>query len=105
MPYNNRDEEDLLMITIFNRKELCVVFSMTEQSDTRAILSKHDIDYRIKTISRSSPSPFSSGTRARAGSFGQDLSLDNEYIFYVHKQDYDQALYFINNCGTETHFL
>ena len=69
------------MITIFNRRELCIVFSMTEQSDIKNILSKNNIDYRIRIVNRMSPSPFSMGTRRRFGSFGQNMDLNYEYIF------------------------
>ena len=46
------------MITILNRKELCITFSMTEQANIREALSKNNIDYYIKTINRMSPSLF-----------------------------------------------
>lgn len=79
------------MITIFNRRELCIVFSMAEQSEIRKILSTNKIDYYLRTINRSSPSPFSGASRARTGSMGQRMDLNYEYIFYVHKKDYDLA--------------
>lgn len=85
------------MITIFNRKELCIVFSMEEQSNIRQALSNNQINYHIKTINRMSPSPFSSGTRGRSGSFGQNINFNYEYIFYVNKKNYDTAKYIINN--------
>ncbi len=84
------------MITIFNRKELCVTFSLTEQADIREALSKSKIEYFIKVINRMSSSPFSIGTRGRRGSFGQNMDLNYEYIFYVHKRDYDTAKYIIS---------
>lgn len=84
------------MITILNRKELCITFSMTEQANIREALSKNNIDYYIKTINRMSPSLFSAGARGGRGSFGQNMDLNYEYIFYVHKKDYDTAKYIIN---------
>lgn len=84
------------MITIFNRKELRIVFSMKEQMDIREALSNNNIDYYIRTINRMSPSIFSRGTRGRSGSFGQNIDLNYEYIFYVHKKDYDRARHIIN---------
>ncbi|HZJ76532.1 MAG TPA: hypothetical protein VFC70_02375 [Oscillospiraceae bacterium] len=83
------------MITIFNRKELCIVFSMKEQGDIREILSKNNIDYYVKTINRMSPSPFSGGARGRRGSFGINMDWNYQYVFYVHKKDYDTARYII----------
>lgn len=84
------------MITIFNRKELCIVFSMAEQSSIRAKLFANNIKHYIKTVNRVAPSPFSSGTRGRSGSFGQNMDLNYEYIFYVHKKDYDISKHIIN---------
>ncbi len=84
------------MITIFNRKELTITFSMKRQLDVREILTNNKIDYSIKTINRKSPSPFSSGTRARTGTFGENLETSYEYIFYVKKEDYEQARHILN---------
>ena len=79
------------MIHIFNRKEVSTVFSMKEQARIREVLSKNKIDYRIKTLNRTSSSPFPSGSRSRTGSFGQNMDIAYEYKFYVHKKDYDRA--------------
>ena len=83
------------MITIFNRKELCNVFSMKEQGEIKDILAKNNIDYKVKTVNRMASSPFASSRRSRAGSFGVDVNYTYEYKFYVHQQDYDRALYLI----------
>lgn len=83
------------MITIFNRKEIYITHSMIEQAKIRDILSGNDIRYYVKTINRMSPSPFSRGTRGM-GSFGQNMDLNYEYTFYVHRKDYDKAKYVIN---------
>lgn len=79
------------MLTIFNRKELCIVFSMKEQANIRESLAVNNIEYSMKTINRSSPSPFASGSRGRSGTFGQDMDLNYEYVFYVNKKDYELA--------------
>ncbi len=84
------------MINIFNRKELCVVFSMKEQGNIREALFKNNIEYFIRTVNRMSPSPFTRGTRSGAGSFGQNMDLNYEYVFYVHKKDYNLAKAIIN---------
>lgn len=83
------------MITILNRKELTITFSMKIQSEIREILQTNHIEYTIKVINRKSPSPFSAGTRARTGTFGENLDLAYEYIIYVKKQDYEEASYLI----------
>ena len=73
------------MITIFNRRELAITFSMTEQGRIRDILNANKIDYRLKTISQYRDS------RARTGTFGQNANSTYEYIFYVNKNDLSQA--------------
>jgi len=84
------------MITIFNRKELYLTYSMNEQAKIRDKLSQMDIEYYVKTVNRMSPSPFARGTRSRTGSFGQNTDLNYEYIIYVHKKDYEQAKSAVN---------
>jgi len=84
------------MITIFNRKEIYLTYSMSELAKIRDKLSQGNIKYYVKTINRMSPSPFARGTRSRTGSFGQNMDLNYEYIIYVHKKDYKQAKYVIN---------
>ena len=84
------------MITIFNRKELCITYSMKEQAEIRNKLSQNNIAYSIRVINRMSPSLFGSGIRSRAGSFGQNMDFNYEYIIYVHKKDYEEAKHIIN---------
>ncbi|NLO99565.1 MAG: hypothetical protein GX386_04665 [Clostridiaceae bacterium] len=84
------------MITIFNRKELYITYSMKKQSEVRDALLNNNIDYRIRTVNRMSPSPFSIGSRGRMGSLGQNMNVNYEYIFYVKKTDYDRAKYIIS---------
>ncbi|MBQ7926529.1 MAG: hypothetical protein IJ335_09590 [Lachnospiraceae bacterium] len=79
------------MITIFNRKELCVVFEMQKQTDMRKLLAENGIDYIIKTTNRMSASPVADSSRSRMGSCGQSMEEMYEYKFYVHKSDYDKA--------------
>ena len=78
------------MINVFNRKELTITFSMEQQAKVRNILSQNDIRYIVKTINRNSSSAFND-TRARTGTFGQNMKLSYEYIIYVHKNNYDKA--------------
>jgi hypothetical protein len=78
------------MITIFNRKELCITFSMQEQSEIREKLKNNKIKYYLKTINRNSPSAFGD-TRARSVTLGQKMELAYEYIFFIHKDDLAQA--------------
>lgn len=85
------------MLTPFNRRELCSVCSMQRQSDLRRILSDAGIDYTIKTINRKSPSPLSSGSRAYTGTLGENLDCEYTYTFYVHRDDYEKALFFVRS--------
>jgi hypothetical protein len=78
------------MITILNRRELTITFSMEQLSKIKAALDSKQINYIVKTINRNSPSVFSD-TRARNGSLGQNMNMTYEYIIYVHKNDYDYA--------------
>lgn len=82
------------MITMLNRKELAVTFSLEEQAAIRTKLQDQGIDYTIKTVNRNSPSPISQ-ERAYRGTFGQDPNLDCQYIIYVHKEDFEKASYCI----------
>ena len=84
------------MITILNRKEVCVTFDMNRQAEVRDILQVNGIDYMVKVLNRKSPSPIGAGSRARTGSFGENLSLEYEYKIYVHKDDYEEALHLIH---------
>ena len=84
------------MITIFNRKEIYLTYSMSEQAKIRDKLSQANIKYYVKTVNRMSPSPFAGVRRSRTGSFGQNMDLNYEYTIYVHKKDYEQAKYVIN---------
>lgn len=84
------------MITIFNRKEVCITYDMKRQAEVREILQRENIDYRIKVINRKTQiSPFSiAGTRAYTGSHGNRM-MEYEYHIFVHKDDYERALYLL----------
>ena len=79
------------MITIFNRKELLVTFDMQRQANVRDILDANGIKYTVKVTNRQSASVLGS-SRARVGSLGMSSSLAYEYIIYVHKDEYSNAL-------------
>ncbi len=73
------------MILFFNRKELFVTFSIDKQSEIRKILNENSIDYKIKIKNQNSKNRYL-----------QNPDFSCEYIFYVHKKDYDKAFYLIN---------
>ena len=79
------------MITIFNRKELLITMDLNRQSTVRDILSANGIDYSVKVTNIQS-APIN---RSRFGSFGANQNYSYEYKIFVHKKDYDYALYLI----------
>ncbi len=72
------------MLTIFNRKEVFVTYSVKDQADAREILRNNGIQYRVK----------SSGRRVSRNPLA---GVDNvyEYKIYVHKQDWARAKYML----------
>lgn len=80
------------MITILNRKELIVTFSVDKQAEIREILASKSLEYYVKVANRKGPS---GGSRRNTATFGEKADLQYEYIIYVKKSDYDQAAYLI----------
>ena len=72
------------MLTIFNRKEVFVTYSMKDQADAREILRNNEIQYRVKS---------SSNRRSRNPLAGVDNVY--EYKIYVHKDDWAKAKYLL----------
>lgn len=82
------------MITIFNREELFITYDMNVQSKVRTVLADKNIKYDVKVVNQNSPALSArSSNRVRCGTLGENLSLSREYIFYVKKEDYDEACY------------
>jgi hypothetical protein len=84
-----------MMITVFNRRELLITYDFDRQAEVRGLLGSAGITYALRIFNRNS-APFGGGSRARYGSFGERLELQNEYKIYVHKKDYDLAVALIN---------
>ena len=74
------------MITIFNRTELYITFSMEEASRVRSALCSNKIEYSVKVSNRDF------WTRGRTGSFGMDMRHNSEYKFYVKRSDQAAAI-------------
>ena len=87
------------MITIFNRKEVCITYDMNRQAEIRNILQGANIDYIIRTKNRTETMLVRGGTRAYTGSWGNRQMMDYEYHIYVHKDDYEDALRLIREKG------
>ena len=81
------------MITIFNRRELTITFDNKKQAKVRDLLAQNNVPYLIKVINRRAASAFGRGI---TGTFGENLNVTYEYVFYVKKSDYEQALAIIN---------
>lgn len=86
------------MLTLWNRKEVAATYNMGKQANIRNLLADNQIDYEIKTINRNSPSALSD-TRARTGTFGQNMDIAYEYIVYVHKKDYETVAELLRRAG------
>lgn len=80
------------MITVLNRKELTTTYNMNEQARVRDILNAKGIDYDVRVVDRMSPTSMATGTRTRTGTFGQNQDSMKEYVIYVKKKDYGQAI-------------
>lgn len=69
------------MITIFNRAELTLTYSVEQQAKLREALAAAGIDYRLRVHTDS----------RGVGRMGRMTSAGTEYIFYVHRDDLDAA--------------
>lgn len=79
------------MITIFNRKEICICQSTEQFNEIRNILIKNSIKYTYRVIDRNSSNVVGS-QRGRTASYGQNINESKTYYIYVHKKDYDNAI-------------
>lgn len=78
------------MITVFNRKELCITHNLQQQGQIRQTLAAAGIPYKIVTNSIS-------GLRSRrGGTLGMNTDFLYQYKIYVHKRNYSRALNLIN---------
>ena len=72
------------LITIWNRKEVCITRDLNRMNAVRDILSEHGIDYITRTNSTSDP-----GRHHAVPNVNVDYAY--EYRIYVHKNDYEAA--------------
>ena len=85
------------MITVFNRKELLITHSLQRHDRVCTLLEEHSIDYQVKVVNRTSPSPFAAGSRAHTGSLGMDQSAVYEYKIFVERSRHEQAQALLRN--------
>ncbi len=77
------------MVTVWNRKELCLTYSMEEQAKVRELLSANGVDYTVTTA----------GTHMRnvglrgigAGRTWENTDWNIEYRIFVKKSDFARA--------------
>ena len=77
------------MITIFNRREICLTFDVHKLAKVRETLSVNGIDYKIKSFNRGNG--FGGSSRSRIGNFGINVEYGQEYAVYVKKEDFEEA--------------
>lgn len=79
------------MITIFNRKELVLTYSMKTQADARMLLAQNKIPYKITTKNIGDAHSVRGHSGVPFGSGGLSSDLLYEYRIFVHKNDYEKA--------------
>ena len=75
------------MLTVFNRKEVLLTYSLKDQADAKEILSNNGIKYRIKSKSNQGGKVCSH--------FGGGVANAYEYRIFVHKDDWPKAKYLL----------
>jgi hypothetical protein len=83
------------MITLFNRKSVYIGFDMAQCSDIRTALANNGISYTVRTKNPMGEWSFGGTRRGRTGSLWQATDFMYEYQVYVHKKDYEQAMWVI----------
>ena len=84
------------MITIFNRRELLTTYDMAQQAQARAVLDAAGIPYKVRVVDRKNGQAMLAGSRARTGSFGENMAMAYEYTVYVAKEDLELAQLALN---------
>ena len=77
------------MITIFNRKVVCITYDMKRQAEVRDILNANGIKYIFKVTDRC-------GSNPTASAWGIRIDERCEYKIFVHKDDYEEAMHLIH---------
>lgn len=84
------------MITIFNRRELLTTYDMAQQAQARAGLDAAGIPYKVRVVDRKNGQAMLADSRARTGSFGENMAMAYEYTIYVAKEDLERAQLALN---------
>lgn len=74
-------------VTIFNRRELLVTLNMEEHYKVRDVLAAGGIPYYVRTDN------IGGDVRGYRGNTGMNQMSSYEYIIYVRREDYEEAVY------------
>lgn len=83
------------MIHFFNRKSIYIGNDMKIFGDIRQLLAANHIRYTYRVKNQMGQWAGHGTLRAQTGSMGQLRSLGEDYEVFVHKKDYDEALYLL----------
>ena len=84
------------VITIFNRRELLTTYDMAQQAQVRTALDAAGVAYKVRVVDRKNGQAMLAGSRARTGSFGENMAMAYEYTIYVAKEDLERAQLALN---------
>ncbi len=73
----------------WNRIEVYNGYSIKEFNELRDVLLARGITHSYRLVKRSS--------KGRTGFLGQNPELNTRYYLYVHKKDYDNAMFHLHN--------
>ena len=62
----------------------------------RAVLDAAGIPYKVRVVDRKNGQAMLAGSRARTGSFGENMAMAYEYTIYVAKEDLERAQLALN---------
>lgn len=79
------------MMMFWNRIEIYCGYCLEEFCELRDILAVNHLKYDYRLVNRSHY------TRARFGTLGQDLKTETQYYLYVHKKDYENAMFHLHS--------
>lgn len=80
------------MITLFNRKEVCITSDLERQTLIRDILAANGIDYEVKFY-RAGRTLMRGHTQS---TLGMNIEHTDQYTIYVKKDDFEKAKHLIS---------
>lgn len=86
---------------LFNKREIYLGSSIKKSAQIRDILSKHEINYRIKLASHQGEWTGRGAVRSNTSNLRSNSELDQQIIIYVKEQDYEKAKHLINAVSSQ----